>query len=56
MSMRRVACLVVQSFSTLSHKLHDLRQNVIDHKVCDLIFYKILPETFLILRKKKSEI
>ena len=32
------ACPPVQQFSTLSHKLLDFRKNVIDHKMCVLIF------------------
>jgi hypothetical protein len=35
-----VACLVVQYFSTLSHKWHDIRNNVIEHKMCVLMFSK----------------
>jgi hypothetical protein len=33
-----VACLVEPYFSTLSHKGHDLRRNVFDHKMCVIIF------------------
>ena len=32
-----VACPAVQYFSTLSHKWHDLRKIVIEHKMCVLI-------------------
>jgi hypothetical protein len=43
MRMRRIvlpsaACLVVPCLSTLSHKLHDFQENVIEHKMCVLIF------------------
>ena len=31
--------LAAQHFSTLSHKRHDFRRNVIEHKMCILIFY-----------------
>jgi hypothetical protein len=43
-----VACPIVRYFSTLSHKLHDFPQKVIEHKVCALGFSTFLPETFLI--------
>jgi hypothetical protein len=45
-----VACLVVPYFSTLSHKRHDLREKFIEHKMCVLIFYTTLSETFFTLR------
>jgi hypothetical protein len=38
-------------FSTLSHKRHDFRKSVIEHKTCVLIFSTILSEAFLILRR-----
>jgi hypothetical protein len=33
-----VACLDIPSFPTLSHKRHDFRENVIEHKMWVLIF------------------
>jgi hypothetical protein len=43
MRMRRiilpsVACLTVLHFSTLSHRRHGFRRNVMKHKMCVLIF------------------
>ena len=36
--MSSVACSAVSGFSTLSHKEHDIRSQVIEHKICVLIF------------------
>jgi hypothetical protein len=40
---------------TLSHKRHDFREKVTEHKMCALIFCTILSETFLILRRSKRD-
>jgi hypothetical protein len=34
-----VACLDLPYISTSSHKRHDLREKVIEHKMCVLIFF-----------------
>jgi len=51
-----VACPAVQYFSTLSHKRHDFRKTVTEHKMCILIFSTILSETFLILRRSERQL
>jgi hypothetical protein len=33
-----LVCLALPCFSTLSHKRHDIRENVIEHKMCVLTF------------------
>ena len=43
-------------FSTLPHKRHDFRKQIIDHKTCVLIFSTILSEMFLILRRMRRDI
>jgi hypothetical protein len=45
------ASLAPPHFSILSHKWHDLRKNVTEHKMCFLIFYTILFEIILTLRR-----
>jgi hypothetical protein len=41
---------------TLSHKRHDFRKNVIEHKMRVLIFSTSLSQTFLILRRIQRDI
>ena len=50
-----VAYLALQYFSTLSHKRHSFRKNVIGHKTCVLIFLQLSSETFLILRRNERD-
>jgi hypothetical protein len=45
-----VSSLAPPYFSTLSHKGHDFLKNVIDHKICVLIFSTNLYKIFFILR------
>jgi hypothetical protein len=51
-----VVCLVVPYFSALSHKRHDFREKVIEHKMCVLILSTTLSEAFLILRRIQRDI
>ena len=44
------------SFSALSHKRHELQTKVVEHKMCVLIFYTTLFETFLILRRNQRDV
>jgi hypothetical protein len=46
-----VTCPAVHYFSTLSHKRHDFREKVIEHKMCVLIVSTNLSKTFFILRR-----
>jgi hypothetical protein len=50
-----VACLVLQYFSTLSHKGNDFLKKVIGHKMCVLVSSTNLYETFLILRRTEGD-
>jgi len=51
-----VACLAASYFSTLSCKLHDVREKVIERKMCILIFPTTLSETLLIQGRSQRDI
>jgi hypothetical protein len=43
-----------KKFSTLSHKQHDSRETVIEHKICDLIFPQRLSKTFFLSKNNSA--
>jgi hypothetical protein len=51
-----VSCLALPYFSTLSHIRYDFRENIIEHKMCVLVFSITLSEIFLILRRIQRDI
>jgi hypothetical protein len=52
-----VACLAQPYFSTLSHKRHDFRKNVIERKMCVLVFCTtFFYETFRILGRIQRDV
>ena len=51
-----VASLALPYLSLLSHKRHDFRENVIEHKMCVLIFSTTLSKVFLVLRVIQRDI
>jgi hypothetical protein len=50
-----MACPALQNFSTLSHKRHDFRENVIEYKMRVLIFSTTLSAVFIILRRTERD-
>ena len=52
-----VACPAVPNFSTLSHKRHDFRLNVIEHtrRVLIFFFYKFLFKKHFVLRRTERD-
>jgi hypothetical protein len=51
-----LACPAVPCFSTLPHKQQDFRKKTFEYEVCVLTFFKILSETFIILRRLQRDI
>jgi hypothetical protein len=37
-----VACLALQNISTISHKRHDFRKNVLEHQMCFDFLYNFV--------------
>jgi hypothetical protein len=51
-----VACHALQYFATLSHKLHDFRKKVVEHKIACLRFlYNVCLKHFFILRRTERD-
>ena len=51
-----VAYTAVQNCSALSHKRHDFRRKIGEHKMCVLIFSKLSSEGFVILRISERDV
>jgi len=47
---------LLQNFSMFSHKQHYFRQNVIEYKICVLIFSTNMSETCLILSRTERDV
>ena len=54
MKMSCVAPLVIPYFSTLSHIWNDIRKDVVEHKMCVLIFSKIFVRNISHSRKNRA--
>jgi len=52
--MSPVACLAVPFLSTLPHKGQDFQENVIEHKMCVLIFSAIFSDFFFHFEKNSA--
>ena len=51
-----VTCPVLSYFTALSQKGNDFRKNVIEYKMCVLVFSATLAEIFLIIRRTPRDI
>ena len=56
MRMWHTAICGLPRSKTCSHKRHDFRKNVTEHKMCVLSVCTTLSETFLILRKTERDV
>jgi len=51
-----VNCMVLLHYSTLSHKQLNFWKDVVQHKMCVLIFFTNLSETFLVVTRTEQYI
>jgi hypothetical protein len=51
-----IACRALQYFSSLFHKQHDFRKEVIDRKTFVLICLQFMSEIFFILRRTERDV
>ena len=49
-----VSCPALSCFSTLSHKQHDIRNKVTEHKICALIFYATFVRNISLSKTKSA--
>jgi hypothetical protein len=54
--MQCVPCPALPYFPTLTHKRHDFREEIIEHKMSVLIFSTNFGEKIFILRRNEREI